>query len=109
MNWRDVAINSGKKFGLDYEIKEAYDSLIKEGVGPERAADLACYEWDIFLDEDEIKKKRNFDASVLPDDDIDAIVHSGDFSDENIERLADWTESIIEKTLEDIGKNRKNK
>ena len=57
MNWRDVAINSGKKYGLEYEIKQAYDSLIEEGVDAERAADLACYEWDIFLDEDEVRKK----------------------------------------------------
>lgn len=106
MNWRDVAVNSGKKWGLDYEIKQAYDSLIEEGVGPERAADLACYEWDILLDEDEIKKKRQFDDGILSDEDVDEIVNSGDLSDENIEKLTDWTESIIEKTVEEINKNK---
>lgn len=97
MNWRDVAVNSGKLWGLDYEIKEAFDSLIKEGVDPERAADLACYEWDILLDEDEIKKKRDFDRSIISDEEVDVIVESGELSDENVDKLTDWIESVIEK------------
>ena len=96
MNWRDVAVNSGKKYGLDYEIKLAYDSLIEEGVDPQRAADLACYEWDIFLDEDEVRKKMEFDDSILSDDEVDSIVNSGNVSDENYDKLADWAESISE-------------
>ena len=43
---RQWAINIAKEEGLEDEVRDVYDRLIKQGVKPWKAARDALYEWD---------------------------------------------------------------
>lgn len=45
--WLECALRYGSKFGVEVEVREAYDHYITEGDTEEEAAFSACYDWDI--------------------------------------------------------------
>jgi len=44
---RQWALTEAKKHGLEDEVRDVFDRLIKQGVKPWKAARDALYEWDI--------------------------------------------------------------
>jgi len=44
--WREAVLRISRKYGLEREILESFDSQISSGFSDEEAAFYACYEWD---------------------------------------------------------------
>lgn len=45
--WLDCALRYAKPYGLEQEIRTAYEREIKDGATEDIAAWRACYEWDV--------------------------------------------------------------
>lgn len=45
--WLRVAIRQARKYGLEREVRDAYQAERRGGVEPRVAAHHACYEWDV--------------------------------------------------------------
>lgn len=53
--WLDAALDAAKPFGLEWEVKNMYASLLKAGLTEKDAAFESAYEWDILDYENEKK------------------------------------------------------
>jgi len=56
MTWLEAARLAGKHWGLEEDITESYNKYRKDGFNSEDSAHYACYEWDVFMSLEIIKK-----------------------------------------------------
>ena len=68
--WRKQIIKNAEPFHLQDDVTETYDKLVQT-LEPEQAAFQACYEWDILLTDEKMKRILKHSDHNLPQETID--------------------------------------